>query len=88
MLISRLSLIILSLVFSQWLFAQSIGPVVDSQAQKAAACAYNHDNIDKATNFEINLSRHLGSLGFFIEQESDSKRKKPIRKGSRGKGIQ
>ena len=69
--------------FSSFLFAQEVGPV-GGQAQKAAACAYNQDSVDKATNFEVNAERHLGSLGFFMEQEEESKRKKARR--ARGKG--
>lgn len=82
---SRLFPVIAIFGFSSFLFAQEVGPIVNSQAQKAAACAYNKDSVDKATNFEVNAARHLGSLGFFMEQEEESKRKQGIRRG-RGKG--
>ena len=82
---SRLFLVLGAFSLSPYLFAQEVGPIVNSQAQKAAACAYNKDSVDKATNFEVNAARHLGSLGFFIEQETEAKEKQDIRKG-RGKG--
>ena len=70
----RLFPVIAVLGVSSFLFAQEVGPVSGS-AQKAAACAYNQDSVDKATNFEVNAERHLGSLGFFMEQEEESKKK-------------
>lgn len=82
---SRLFPVIAIFGFSSFLFAQEVGPIVNSQAQKAAACAYNKDSVDKASNFEVNAARHLGSLGFFMEQESAPKEKRGIRK-VRGKG--
>ena len=74
----RLFSVVAVLGFSSFLFAQEVGPV-SGQAQKAAACAYTQDSVDKATNFEVNAERHLGSLGFFMEQEEESKRKKARR---------
>ncbi len=79
----RLSLVICTLVFSQLLFAQAVGPVVDSYAQKAAACANNQESVDKASNFEVNLARHIGSLGFLMEKESKTKINKPVSKKDR-----
>jgi len=82
---SRLFLLLSVFGLSSYLFAQEVGPAMNSQVQKVAACAYSKDSTDRASNFEINAARHLGSLGFFMEKEEKTGKRKSIHKG-RGKG--
>ena len=70
------------LSFSQWLFAEPVGAVEDSSAQKVKACQYNQESTDKASSWQVNPSRHLGSLGFHMEEETKKLAPAPNRRGS------